>query len=201
MKRVLWLCLYLVLLPSLLIAQSLEEKRRIEEEKREDLRPSEVQIPEDKKKPPMVSPIDLAYFIELMPKKVTFRYDACKVLVILMGVEEQYIDLDSQIAFIKEKNLLPQEYNLEFDFMQPLRKGLVSYMFCKALKIKGGLCLRLFGVNERYALKELVFEGIMFPGNVQDIVSGEELVSVLMLATSYMEKKQQIETKKPKNEG
>ena len=66
---------------------------------------------------------------------------------------------------------------------------LAAYMFYKALGIKGGLCLRLFGVNERYAVKELGFQGIMPSGNVNDIVSGEELVSAFTQATNYITKK------------
>lgn len=197
------LCLYLVLFPSLAISQTLEEKRRIEEKKRESLKPSEVQIGKEKEAAPLIiSPLDLAYFTELMPKKVTFRYDACKMLVILMGVEDEYLDLDSQTAFLKEKNLLPKKYETEFNPMQPLRKGLVAYMFCQALKIKGGISLRVFGVSERYALKEIAFEGIMPSGNVKDIVSGEELVAAFIQATHYSAKKQGLtpsllELKKP----
>ena len=184
------------------MSQNLDEKRRIEQEKRESLEATEVQIPaKEKAAPELISPIDTAYFIELMPRRVTFRYDACKVFVMLMGVAEQYIDLDSQITFLKEKNLLPKRFESEFDAMQPLRKGLVAYMFCKAMKIKGGIFLRLFGMHERYALKELVFEGLMPPGNVNDIVSGEELSLVFLQASTYMVKEQPPKSAKPiKNE-
>jgi len=191
MKRVLLLCLYLVLFPSLLMALTSEEKRRVEEEKRESLQPSEIQIVREKEPVlPHISPIDLVYFTELMPKQVAFGYDACKALVILMGVEDQYLDLDAQVAFLKEKKLLSEKYEAELNPMQPLRKGLAAYMFCKALNIKGGITLRLFGMSERYAIKELTFEGIMPSGNVNDIVSGAELVSALTQSIDYMTKKQ-----------
>ena len=201
MKKTFILLLCLVLFPSLLIAQTPEERRGIEEDKREDLRPTEVRISDESKtEPPSkapIDPIDIVYFAELIQKKVTFRYDACKALVVLMGVEDQYIGLDSQITFLKEKNLLPKKFESEFDPTQPLRKGLAAYMFCKALEIKGGLSLRIFGMSERYALRELAYQGIMPSGNVQDIVSGEELVSVLMQAANYLAQKQQVRTVNP----
>lgn len=202
MKRTLILCLYFALFPSLLLSQTQDEKRRVEQEKRESLEATEVQIPtKEETALGLTSPLDTAYFIELLPRRITFRYDVCKVFVILMGVGEQYIDLDSQVTFLKEKNLLPKYFESEFDVMQPLRKGLIAYMFCNALKIKGGGFLRLFGRNERYALKELVFEGLMSPGNVNDIVSGEELISVFMQASAYMAKVHPVNTVKPiKNE-
>ena len=201
MKKIIILLVCLSHFPSLSIAETLEEKRRVEEEKREDLRPSEVQIREGKvalsPRAPF-DPIDIVYFAKLMPKKVVFRYDACKALVVLVGVEDEYIDLNSQVAFLKKRNLLPKKHQSEFDPMQPLRRGLVAYMFCEALDIKGGLILRIFGMSQRYALKELAFQGIMSSGNVNDIVSGEELVLVFTQAVQYMEQKQSTGMEKPK---
>ena len=191
MKKIFILSICLSLFSSLLIAQTTEEDRRIEEEKRESLQPTEAGIEKRKASPKPIAPIDLIYFAELMPKKIAFRYDACKALVVLMGVEDQYIDLDSQVIFLKEKNLLPKKFETGFDPMEPLQKGLTAYMFCKALGIKGGICLSLFGMSERYALKELVYQGIMSSGNVSDIVSGEELVSIVMQSANYMAKKKE----------
>lgn len=188
MKKIFVLLLCLCLFPAFLMAKT-EDDRRVEEEKRESLRPTEAGIEEGKAAPRPIAPIDLVYFAELMPKRVTFRYDACKALVILFGVEDQYIDLDSQVAFLREKSLLPKKFEREFNPMEPLRKGLAAHMFCNALEIKGGISLRLFGMSERYALNELVYEGIMASGNVNDIVSGDELVSALMQSVNYTLKK------------
>ncbi len=180
-----------IIFPSLLMAQTPEQARRIEEQKRETLRPTEGQTSKEKKKAPQpLDPIDLIYFAELMLKKVAYRYDVCKALVILMGVEDRFIDLGSQITFLKNENILPEKFEKkEFDPTKPLRKGLTAYMFCKALKIKGGILLRLFGVNQRYSLQELVHQGVMSSGNVKDVVSGEELVLILTRAGNYMAKK------------
>ena len=197
MKRILVFVFFFFLFPSFLIAQTSEEKRTVEEEKRESLRPSEIQILKTQKitRPPVV-PADLVYFAELMPRRVAYRYDACKALVILAGVEDQYIDLDSQVAFLKKERLIPKRYEAEFDPMKPLRKGLAAFMFCRVLEIKGGLYIGLFGLNERYALKELIYEGIMPYGNAKDIVSGEELVLTLTQAANFLSKKAELQRDK-----
>ncbi len=107
-----------VMFPSLLMAQTPEQARRIEEEKREALRPTETQAVKEKKtSPPPLDPLDLIYFAELMLKKVAFRYDACKALVLLTKVENQYIDLGSQIIFLRGKKILPKRCEKEFDPM------------------------------------------------------------------------------------
>lgn len=200
MKKMLVILVAFIIFPSLLLAQASEQARRIEEQKRENLRPTEGQTSKVKKKtPPPLDPIDLVYFAELMLKKITYRYDISKAIVILMGVENQFIDLGSQITFLKNENILPKKFDKkEFDVTKPLRKGLTAYMFCKALKIKGGILLTLFGVNQRYALKELVHQGVMSSGNVKDVVSGEELVLILTRAGIYMAKKQKIKQDKQK---
>ena len=128
-----------------------------------------------------------------MLKRIAYRYDASKALVILMRVENQYISLDSQIHFLKKKNILPKKFESEFDPMEPLRKGLIAYMFSMALDIKGGVVLSLFGMSERYALKKLVYQGMMSSGNVKDIVSGEELISILTQAGNFKAKMRERE--------
>lgn len=198
-KIVILLLISIALSPSFLMAQTSEEKRRVEEGKRESLQLTETHKPKEEGPPVQpIAPIDIVYFAELLPRRVAFRYDACKAFVVLMKVENQYIDLNSQIVFLKEKSFLPKKFRSEFDPMKPLRKGLAAYMFCKALNIKGGISLRLFGMNERYAVQEVAFEGIMPSGNVNDIVSGQELVSALMQAANYMVKKQEARGGKTK---
>ena len=73
-----------------------------------------------------------------------------------------------------------------FDPNEPLRKGLAAYMFCKALGIKGGLAARVFGMNERYAMKELIFEEMMYPGDARDIVRGKELIVMVTRSAEYL---------------
>ena len=176
--------------PCLLLAETAEERRRIEEEKRNELRSSEVHpLKQQKLETLPLSFVDRIYFAELMTRKISFRYDASKIFVLLMGVENQYIDMNSQIIFLKEKNFLPKKLEADFSPREPLRKGLFAYMLYKALEVEGGITLSLFGISERYALKELVYQGILASGNENDILTGEELVSTTMRAADFISKK------------
>ncbi len=181
-------------------AQNIEQDRRIEEEKRESLKPTiaPLKIPKEKKAvggPPVPQPIKELYFLTLLPKRIAYRYDAAKLIVILMGVDEEYIDLNSQVQYLQEEGFLPKRFRDGFDPMEPLRKGVAAYMFYKALDVKGGIALYLFGPSERYTLRELAFQGYMSPGHANDLVSGEELVQIMTRAASYQagreEKKKQ----------
>lgn len=187
-RSLLFLLIFL-LFSSSIRAESQEEKRRVEEKKRQNLASSEApSSSQPAVKLQEMDPIDLIYFTELVGKNIAFRYDICKVVAILMGIEDEYISLDSQITFLNEKKFLPKKVATNFEPTQPLRRGLTAYIFCRVLEIDGGVILRLFGISERYALTELVHQGIMAPGNKNEIISGEELISILMQAANYIAK-------------
>lgn len=168
----------------------LQQDRRIEEEKRDELSPtittpSAPVTPAPLTKPPVPAPLKELYFISLLPKRVTFRYDAAKAIVILMGVDEECIDLSAQVSYLQNHQLLPRRLRREFDPMQPLRKGVLAYALYRALHIRGGIALHLFGPTERYALKELIFRGIMSSGLTHELISGQEFVQVMSQAADY----------------
>jgi hypothetical protein len=168
------------------------QNRRIEEEKRADLKPTQKgRLPESKEEE--AEPTDLSgfnYFRHLITKNVAQQGDACMSVAVMLNIDDEAGDLDSQIKALNERGIIPKKIAADFDPSQPLRKGVAAHMFCKALGIKGGVVLRLFGVSQRYALKELVFENIMFPGYDRDLVSGKELVLILTEAVNYLAAKQ-----------
>ena len=167
--------------------ETLQQERRIEEEKRESLKPIVI-LPPPAAAPaalaaeqPVPLPIKQLYLAMLVPKRIAFNYDAAKAIVILMDVDEEHLDLTAQVAYLKERGFVPRRLQQTFDPMAPLRRGVAAHMFHRALGIRGGLAWHLFGPTERYALKELVFRGIMASGHPHDLISGAELVQIMSL--------------------
>ncbi|UCC94869.1 MAG: hypothetical protein JSW40_08665 [Candidatus Omnitrophota bacterium] len=177
---------------SVVRAQSLEDRRRVEEEKRDSLRPSEARIAEEQESSKS-SPIQEDYFQKLLSKDTASFSDTCIVLAILMRIEDKYSDFDSQVVFFKERGIVSNRIASGRGPDDPLKKGVAAYMFCKSLGIKGGLWMRLFGVSQRYALRELIFENIILEGNVDDTVSGKELIFIASQAANYLIEKHQRE--------
>jgi len=171
---------------------TLQQDRRIEEEKREELKPTiEAGAPPTVPsraalQPPVPIPIPALYLAGLLRQRIVFRYDALKALVVLMDVDEEYIDLNAQVAYAQAQGFLPKHKAKAFDPMQPLRRGEAAYLFHRALGIKGGLALHLLGPTERYALKELAFQGFLSGGRVNDLVSGEEFVQLVTQAVESL---------------
>jgi hypothetical protein len=177
MKKITFIFVCLLLMCGTVFAATAEENRGTEEEKRKSLAPTEVQqLPAAPARESGLSKEKQAFLEEVYNKKVSSLGDACRALGIMLGKEEQFV----------QENFFPPSMKAPFHLQEPLRKGVVAYMLCKALHIKGGLWLRLLGVNQRYALRELVYEGVMFSGNVQDFMSGRELISTLTQAADYL---------------
>lgn len=59
-------------------------------------------------------------------------------------------------------------------------------MLCKALKLKGGIKARIFGLNEAFAMEELIHQGLMRQGHRHDLVTGQELVVIMTRAAEHM---------------
>lgn len=170
---------------------TLQQDRRLEEEKREELKPTvepgaPPTVPERAAvQPPVPLPIPELYLAGLIRQRIVFRYDALKAIVVLRGVDEEYIDLNAQVAYAQAQGFLPKRKAKTFDPMQPLRRGEAAYLFHQALGIKGGVALYLLGPTERYALKELVFQGLLSGGRVNDLLSGDEFVQFVTQAAEY----------------
>lgn len=166
-----------------------QDRRRIEEQKRENLKSTKIHYQKKAVQPPIkkapLQPDDVIYITEMSFRKITYGYDLCKIIVILKGVENQYIGLDAQVTYLKEQNFLPENTRNVFDPMSPLRRGLTAYVLHKVLDVKGGVFLRLFNKSERYALKEMTYAGVMSSGNIHEIISGDELASTITRAVNY----------------
>jgi len=191
MYRIIILSLIFILLSycSASAAPGPQDSRRIEEQKRENLKSTQSPYQGKKLQRPTkatpLQPDDIVYITEMSFRKVTYGYDLCKIIVILKGTENQYIGLDAQVAYLKEQNFLPKNAQDTFDPMKPLRRGLTAYVLRKVLNVRGGIFPTLFGESERYALKEMTYKGIMSSGNIHTIISGDELASTITRAVSY----------------
>jgi len=69
-----------------------------------------------------------------------------------------------------------------------LRKGQLAYMVVRVCKIRGGLNMMLFGRNERYALRECIFLGLLQRGTAGQYVSGLALLGTIGRAEVFVER-------------
>ncbi|MFH1640398.1 MAG: hypothetical protein ABIA66_00385 [Candidatus Omnitrophota bacterium] len=190
MKKLLLLLFFIVLFPAVLIAQTHQDSRRIEEEKRESLLPTERSIPEQTTIQTLDQyPDTSAYFQELVRKPVATFADAARVVVLLSGEQDSIQSFTLERSLLRERGIIGSEL-ADVKENKTLRKGLLALLLCRALDIRGGIWKRLFTNSQRYALREMVHEGIISTGSTQERVSGKELIIMFTQAARYLAQKQ-----------
>ena len=128
---------------------------------------------------------DPDYLTDVVGKTAVQVSDGYELIMILMQIEDRYPDFASRQEFLRKTNLIKEKWSLRSQ-TDPLRRGELSYMLVKMLRLNGGLKARLLGMNERFALEELISQGIMREGHPLDLVTGQELVLVMTRAAEFM---------------
>lgn len=100
-------------------------------------------------------------------------------------VSDAHVDgpFDSVRKDLAEPGIVASDWTVQES--DKLTKGHLAYMLCRALKIEGGVVMRLFGPSRRYSLRECDFVGLIAGGSVDEFVSGRELLDILQKAAVY----------------
>ena len=126
-----------------------------------------------------------AYLRRIFEKDRASYGDACRGLLSLLKDEHTDADFAGVSGDLSGRGVVSVDWNLQET--SPMTKGTLAYMLCQALEIKGGLTMRLFGINRRYALRECQHKGLIVGGVMDEYVTGRELLDVLTNATVYRE--------------
>jgi len=143
---------------------------------------------------------DAQFFAELGYKPVATASDTARALVILVSEgKELGRDYDHCRAYLREHGILPDGWLDHAGPDEPTTKGRLARLLCKALVLKGGLWMRLFGPQPRIALSECAYLNLMTRGAVYRHVMGGELVGVIDRADRFRARGSPAEV--PKLEG
>jgi hypothetical protein len=186
MRKVVLFWLFLAILPVFSFAETkTDEKRKVQEESRQILystesalsAPSSVTLQK-------ATLLEKTYLQQFLAKKYLLRSDILAPLLILLG-ENADLDLPAQARLLKEKRVITERI-AAISWEEPLDKGLAAQLFCRALGIKGGLIMRLFGIRPRTAFNELVFLRLMPQGSQHEILNGREFLVLFANARKYL---------------
>ncbi len=109
--------------------------------------------------------------------------DACRLLLGLVKDEPVEGDFEAVRKDAVERGLLEASWELTED--APVTKGTAAYMLVKALGIRGGLTMAVFGPSRRYAFRECVYLKLISGGTPGEHVSGRELLDILSAAERF----------------
>ncbi len=123
---------------------------------------------------------DAAFFGELGYKDVATAADTARALAILISEgKETGADFKASKACLTKRGVLPDGWLDRVEPAAPTTKGRLAVLICKALGVKGGLWMRLFGPLPRLALNECAYLEVMAAGCDYGHVTGGELVGVI----------------------
>jgi hypothetical protein len=123
---------------------------------------------------------DAQFFAELGYKDAASAHDVARAMVILASEgKECGADFEKCKAYLKGRGVLPDGWLDKAKAEDPVDKSALASLVCRSLDIKGGLWMRLFGPQPRFALRECIYHELMVPGADYAYVSGGELVGVI----------------------
>lgn len=126
-----------------------------------------------------------AYLRRIFEKDRASYGDACRAILSLAKSEHTDADFATVVGDLTGRGVVSSEWGLQESSL--LTKGTLAYMVCRALEIKGGVTMRLFGINRRYALRECLFRRLIASGTTDEYVTGRELIDVVTNATVFKE--------------
>jgi hypothetical protein len=111
--------------------------------------------------------------------------DACRAVLSVIQNEHTDADFATVAGDLNGRGVTSTAWALQESSL--LTKGTLAYMLCRALEIKGGVTMRLFGINRRYALRECLYRRLIAGGTVDEYVTGRELIDVITNAAVHKE--------------
>ena len=98
-------------------------------------------------------------------------------LLLYFDSTDDCADYAARVQLLKSRGMLQAGFAEPADVA--VRRGTLAVALCKALQIKGGVTMRVLGLNDRYAARELQFMGLFPPGSPQQTFSGNEYVGII----------------------
>jgi hypothetical protein len=126
-----------------------------------------------------------AYLRRIFEKDRASFGDACRAVLSLVKDEHSDDDFAAVHKDLEGRGIVDAGWALAEE--SPLDRGTLAYMLCRALGIKGGVTMGLFGPSRRYALRECLYLGLIPSGTTGQYLSGRELLDVLGNVELYRE--------------
>lgn len=119
----------------------------------------------------------IEFWHALGEKPVTCNDDAFHGLLIYIDGEDTSETYAARVDTLKSRGLLSKQFD-EPD-TQAVNRGTLAVAIARSLKIRGGLLMRATGTAPRYAVRELVYEGVYPPSSPNQTFSGAEFLGVM----------------------
>jgi len=128
----------------------------------------------------------LEFWHTLPQRKVTSNDEAFHAVLLLFEGEDPAPDYAGRMAALRDRGMLPAGFDAPPE--RAVERGTVAVALVKALDIKGGATMRLFGPSPRYATRELQYMGLYPPSSPDQTFSGTEFLGIISKAEEYQQR-------------
>jgi hypothetical protein len=127
----------------------------------------------------------MSFWHELETRPVTSNDDAFHGLLLYVDNHDDAKNYDQRVTALKSRGLLPESFSEPAN--TGIKRGVLAVAIVKITGIKGGWVMHVFGPTERYAVKELIYEGIYPASSPQQTFSGAEFVGIIGKLDDYQQ--------------
>ena len=119
----------------------------------------------------------IEFWHELGTKPITCNDDAFHGLLIYLDGDDKSESYTARVDNLKSRGLLAG--NFDAPPTQAVNRGTLGVAIARALRIKGGVMMRATNAAPRYAVRELMYEGVYPPSSPNQTFSGAEFLGVM----------------------
>lgn len=125
----------------------------------------------------------MEFWHALPERRVASNDEAFHALLLFIDGADPAADYDTRVQAMRDRKMLPAAFNGTAG--EAVKRGTLAVALARALEVKGGLSMRLFGPTPRYAVRELQYAGLFPQSSPQQTFSGPELLGIIARAEDF----------------
>jgi hypothetical protein len=125
----------------------------------------------------------MAYWHTLPDRNVISNDEAFHGLLLFIDSQDSSASYDDRVTKLKSRGMLAKDFKAPGD--AAANRGTLAVILVRALSIRGGVTMHLFGDQPRYAVRELVYAGLYPPSSPQQVFSGAQFLGIIGRAEDY----------------
>jgi hypothetical protein len=128
---------------------------------------------------------EVAFWHDVEARPLATNDDAFHGLLLYLNGDDHSTSYDERVSALKQRGLLAVDFHGQAD--EAVERGTLAVALVKALHLKGGLSMALFGASPRYALRELEYRNLFPDSSEFQLLSGAEFVGIIGRVEDFQE--------------
>ncbi|HWE97920.1 MAG TPA: hypothetical protein VG269_28475 [Tepidisphaeraceae bacterium] len=125
----------------------------------------------------------LEFWHTLAERHVASNDEAFHGLLLYLDGKDDAPDYAARVVTLKSRHMLPANFHAPAG--NGVQRGVLAVAIVRALHLKGGWVMHVFGNTPRYALRELEYEEVYPPSSDFQTFSGTEFVGIIGKMEDY----------------